>query len=65
MSQKNVSNKNSSIHLTPPFNLALLFNQFNNSHPNFDPENIVNSRYFNIDKIQSLKLHDKDKSSIY
>ena len=65
MSQKNVPNKNSSIHLTPPFNLALLFNQFSNSHPNFDPENIVNSRYFNIDKIQSLKLHDKDKSSIY
>ena len=36
---QNVSNKNSSIHLTPPPNLALLFNRFNNTSPeqNFDP----------------------------
>ena len=53
--------KNSSIYLTPPFNLALLFNQFNNTSPeqNVDPENVVNSRYFDIDEIQALKLYDK------
>ena len=60
----NVSNKNSSIHLTPPPNLALLFNQFNNTSPeqNVDPENVVNSRYFDIDEIQALKLYDKKNS---
>ena len=58
---ENVSNKNSSIHLTPPPNLALLFNQFNNTSPeqNVDPENVVNSRYFDLDEIQALKLLDK------
>ena len=58
---ENVSSKKSSMHLTPPPNLALLFNQFNNTSPeqNVDPENVVNSRYFDIDEIQALKLHDK------
>ena len=44
---ENVSSKNSSIHLTPPPNLALLFNQFNKTSPeqNIDPENVANSRY--------------------
>ena len=56
-----VSSKNSSIHLAPPPILAILFNQFNNTSPeqNVDPENVVNSRYFDIDEIQALKLHDK------
>ena len=58
---ENVSNKNSSIHLTPAPNLALLFNQFNNTSPeqNVDSENVVNSRYFDIDEIQALILLDK------
>ena len=49
------------MHLTPPPSLALLFNQFNNTSPeqNVDPENVVNSRYFDIDELQALKLHDK------
>ena len=61
---ENDSSKNSSIHLTPPPNLALLFNQFNNTSPeqNVDPENVVNSRYFDIDEIQALKLYDKKNS---
>ena len=55
---ENVSSKNSSMHLTPPPNLALLLNQFNNTSPeqNVDPENVVNPRYFDID---ALKLYDK------
>ena len=62
---ENVSNKNSFIHLTSPPNLALLFNQFNNTSPeqNVDPENVVNSRYFDVDEIQALKLRDKKVSS--
>ena len=57
--------KNSSIHLTPPFNLALFFNQFNNTSPeqNVDPENVVNSRYFGVGEMQALKL--LDKKSLY
>ena len=58
---ESVSYKNSSIHLTPPHNLVLLFNQFNNTSPkeNVDPENVVNSRYFDINEIQVLELQDK------
>ena len=57
-----ISNKNSSVLLKPPPNLALLFNQFNNSFPEqqIDPENVVNSRYFDIDQIQSLKFPQKE-----
>ena len=38
--------------------MRLLFNQFNNSTPEqqVGPENGVNSRYFDIDQIQSLKF---------
>ena len=58
---ENVSSKNSSIHLTPRPNLVLLFNQFNSTSPEqyVEPENVVNSRYFDIDEMQALKLHDK------
>ena len=44
--------------------MALLFNKFNNSSPKqqIDPENVVNSTYFDIDQIQSLKFSQKEKS---
>ena len=50
--------------LKPPSNLALLFNQFNNSSPEqqTDPENVENFRYFDIGQIQSLKFPQKEKS---
>ena len=59
-----ISNKNSSVLLKPPPNLALLFNQFNNSslEQQINPENVVNSRSFDIDQIQSLKFRQKEKS---
>ena len=59
-----ISNKNSSVLLKPPPNLALLFNQFNKSsqEQQIDPENVVNSRYFDIHQIQSLKFPQKEKS---
>ena len=58
------SNKNSSVLLKPSPNLELLFNQFKNPSPEQqnDPENVVNSRYFDIDQIQSLKCSQKEKS---
>ena len=48
-----ISYRNSSVLLKPPPNLALLFNQFINSSPEeqIDPENVVNSRCFDIDQI--------------
>ena len=59
-----ISNKNSSVLLTSPPNLALLFNQFNNSSPKqqIDPENVVNSSNFDTDQIQSVKFPQKEKS---
>ena len=59
-----ISNKNSSVLLKPPLSLELLFNQCNNSSPEQqnDPENVVNSRYFDIDQIQSLEICQKKKS---
>ena len=49
-----ISSKNSSVLFKPPPILALLFNQFNNSSPEqqIDPENVGNSRYYEIDQIQ-------------
>ena len=50
--------------LKPPSDLALLYNQFNNTSPekNNDPENFVNSKYYDIDQIQTLKFPKKQKS---
>ena len=54
-----ISSKNSFDHLKPPPNGALLFNQFNNSssEQQIDPENVVNSRYFDIVQIYFQILH--------
>ena len=50
--------KNSSLSLWPSSDLSLLFNQFNNSSPeqNNNPENVVNSTYYDIDQLQTLKF---------
>ena len=69
----NFSNKNksvktledeSSLLLKPSENLKLLVNQFNNAHPedNFDPENIVQSKYYYIGELKNMKIPNKDKS---
>ena len=59
-----MSNKNSSVVLKPPPNLALLFNQFNNSSPeqNIDSENVVNSRYYDLGQILHTLIFPKKKS---
>ena len=44
--------------------LALLFNQFNNAIPenNNDSENMMQSKYYDIDELQQLKIPNKEKS---
>ena len=44
-----------------PANLSLLFNQFNNfsPEPKNEPQNVVNSNYYDIDQIQILKFPEK------
>ena len=48
----------------PHSDLALLYNQFNNTSPerNNDPTNVVNSKYYDIDQIQTFKFPNKHKS---
>ena len=57
-------NSNSSPTLKSPPDLALLFNQFNNAIPenNSDPENVIQSKYYDIDELQQLKIPNKEKS---
>ena len=67
-SQQGTKNDNdfiiSLLSLKPPSDLALLYNQFNNTSPekNNDPVNVVNSKYYEIDQIQTLKFPNKHKS---
>ena len=53
-----------SLVLKPSANLSLLFNQFNNFSPEQknEPENVVNSNYYDTDQFQTLKFHEKNKS---
>ena len=51
--------------MKPAENLKLLVNQFNNNdspEDNTDPENVVQSKYYGIDELQTMKLSNKDKS---
>ena len=58
------NDKESLLSLKPSSDLALLYNQFNHTSPkkNNDPENVVNSKYHDIDQIQTLRFPDKYKS---
>ena len=51
-------NLNSSKILKPPPDLALLFNQFNNAIP----KNVIQSKYYDIDELQKLKIPNKENS---
>ena len=51
--------------MKPSENLNLLLNQFNNNASpeyNTDPENVVQSKYYDIDELQTMKISNKDKS---
>ena len=52
------NNLNSSLLLKPPPDLALLFNQFNNAIP----KNVIQSKYYDIDELQKLKIPNKENS---
>ena len=57
-------NLNSSLLLKPPPDLALLFNQFNNAIPenHSDPENVIQSKYYDEDELEKLKIPNKENS---
>ena len=60
----NVSkNSNSSQIVKPLPDLVLFFNQINNAIPknNSDPENVIQSKYFDIHEVQQLKILNKEK----
>ena len=52
------NNLNSFLLLKPPPDLALLFNQFNNAIP----KNVIQSKYYDIDELQKLKIPNKENS---
>ena len=58
------NSSSTSMILKPSANLSLLFNQFNNFSPEQknEPENVVNSNYYDIEQFQTLKFHEKNKS---
>ena len=58
-------NNEASLLLKPSENLKLLVNQFNDDaspESNIDPENVVQSKYYDIDELQTMKIPNKDKS---
>ena len=61
---KNDNDNESLLSLKTPFDLALLYNQFKTvlQKKNNDPVNVVNSKYYDIDQIQTLKFPNKHKS---
>ena len=63
-SEKQVETKDTSLILNPSTSLVLLFNLYNNTRleVNDDPDNVVNSKCYSINEIQSLKVVNKSKS---
>ena len=61
----NSDSKESCLTLKPPKNLSHLFNEFNSfsSDINNTPENVINSNYYDVDQLQTLKEFT-DKSSL-
>ena len=59
----NESKNSNTLLLKPPPDLALLFNQFNNTilENNNDPENVIQSKY-DFDELKQLKIPYKEKS---
>ena len=58
-------NNEDSLLLKPSENVKLLVNQFNNNaspEDNTDPENVVQSKYYDIDELQTMKIPNKNKS---
>ena len=66
MQKKNNDDDNSSnLVLKPLPNLKSLFNQFNNSSQTYDfkdPETFVKCKYYNLEKVQTMKIPNKKYS---
>ena len=60
----NKKNSNRSLSLKPPPDLTLLFNQFINAIPenSSDPENTIQSKYYDIVELQQLKIPSKEQA---
>ena len=58
---------NCSLFLKPLPDLFLFFNQFGNAIPEnrSDLENIFQSKYYDIDGLQQLKIYNKEKSLFF
>ena len=64
-SVRKYTNDNSILTLNPPLNLKLSFNQFNELTAETDknnPENFINCRNLDIDKIQKMKIEPNSLS---
>ena len=64
----NSDSNESCLTLKPPKNLSHLFNEFNSfsSDINNNPENVINSNYYDIDQLQTLKeFTDKNSLSLF
>ena len=61
---KSGNDNESLLSLKPPSDLALLYNHLNNTsaEKNNDPVNVVNSKYYDIDQIQTSTFPNKHKS---
>ena len=60
-------NNESSLLLRPSENLKVLLNQFNNNaspEDNTDPEDFVQSKYYDTDELQTIKIPNEDKSLV-
>ena len=64
LSKQSTKSDENLLSLKPPSDVALLYNQFCNTSPekNNDLVNVVNSKYYGIDQIQTLKFRNKHKS---
>ena len=61
----NTLNNESSILLKPSENLKLLVNHVNNNasaEDNTERENVIQSKYYDIDELRTMKIPSKDKS---
>ena len=64
----NIDSNESCLTLKPPKNLSHLFNELNSfsSDINNTPENVLNSNYYDIDQLQTLKeFTDKSSFSLH
>ena len=61
-------NESNNLVLEPPPKLSFLFKQFNNTsqiNDQKDPKNVVKSKHYNLEKVQSLKILNKNSLFLF